>query len=96
FKIVAQNLLNNEPIKPVHLQIVINEGSRNFESKYCGEFRPWYYDRFDKWHELDLSEEISKFCKKVEREFEDWTGINPDSLHDYVENMKAEKQLKIS
>ncbi|RXZ84445.1 hypothetical protein EBB07_00010 [Paenibacillaceae bacterium] len=60
---------------------------RLIDRKYVTEFRPWWYDQFDRWSELSLTEEQNKFFDECRTVFEQLSGIDYDKFKDYIKQL---------
>jgi hypothetical protein len=85
FKIVAKQINSGDftKLKPAHLRIVSNAFASFFDRKYLNEFRPWWYEQFDRWSELSFGQELQKFIQKYDKSVEEWSGINVKMYKQY-------------
>ncbi|MGG4449624.1 hypothetical protein [Brevibacillus porteri] len=98
-KIVARQINSGDftKLNPVHYRCIRKTFSDYIDTKYINEFRPWWYDQFDNWGTMKLSDEHKKFYDKSIQELQEWTGIDMERYRQYVQlnhNNEPKRQRK--
>ncbi|WP_068775818.1 hypothetical protein [Paenibacillus sp. FJAT-26967] len=78
----AAKLLAKGKISRFYILRAKNEIGLMFDRSYLNIFRPWWYDQFDRWSELNFREEHEKFFENAAVEIEKETRISLESLQE--------------